>query len=112
VLSELLEGVGIAKAFPFKVNRIYFPPAKPEIPVVAENALKHLLFEKFKGGVVKFHGGEDAIGVDPRLKAGVDAVQIQEFHPLIHLQHVGVIDDIQAVGLMEGSGKFGEKAVG
>jgi hypothetical protein len=50
------------------------PQAK--IPVVAEDALKDLFFQRFKGCAIKLHRGKDAGGVEPRLKAGVDAVEV------------------------------------
>jgi hypothetical protein len=62
--------------------------------------LKDLLFEKLKGGVIKFHGGEDAIGIQPSLKAGVDAIEVKKRHPLIHLQYVGIVNNIKAIRLV------------
>ena len=97
VSGLLLQGVGMTETFPLKINRINLPSPQAQIPVIAQNTLKDLVFEELEGGMVKLYGDEDAVGVEPRLKAGVDAVQIQKFHLAIDIQYVGVIDDIEAV---------------
>jgi hypothetical protein len=68
--------------------------------VIADDTLKDLLFEEFKGSVVEFHWGEDAVSIEPSLKAGIYAIEIKEGHPLIDLQNVCMIDHIEAVRLM------------
>src|SRR4051812_9805071 len=73
IIGLLLEGIGVAKAFACKINGIDLMAAEPEIPVVAVDASEDLPFEEGEGSVVEFHRGEDAVGVEPGLVAGVDA---------------------------------------
>jgi len=81
-------------------------PPQPQIPVIAENALKDLFFEEIERGVVEFHGGKDAGRIEPSLKACVNAAEIKKRHPLINLQDVGVVDDVQAVRFVQGGRQF------
>jgi hypothetical protein len=73
--------------------------------------MKDLFFEKVEGSVIKLDRVEDTVGIEPGLKAGVNAVEVKELHTLINLKDVGVINDVQAVRLMEGCRKLGKKAV-
>jgi len=52
--------------------------SKAEIPVVAENALKYLFFQLVERRLVKLRRGKNAVGVEPCLKAGIDAVEVEE----------------------------------
>jgi hypothetical protein len=86
--------------------------SQAEIPVIAENALKDLLFEKLQGGIIKLYRGEDAVRVESCLKAGIDAAEIKKRHPFIHLQNIRMVNNIKAIRFMEGGGKFRKEAIG
>ena len=68
IVGLFLQGLGVAEAFPFKINGIDFMAPQAQIPVIAKNALKDLLLEKVKRSVIKLHRREDAVGVEPGLK--------------------------------------------
>jgi hypothetical protein len=68
--------VGITKAFALEINGVNFPAAKPQIPVVAGDTPKDLIFENGKGGVIKLKRGENTVGIEPCLVARIDPGQI------------------------------------
>src|SRR2546423_683387 len=111
VIGLLAKGVAVAEALAFEINSVDLIASKPHVPVVAKDALKHLFFQLVHGGAVEFHWRKDAVGVEARLKPGIDAVEVKKRYPFIHLQDVGMVNHIKAVGLMEGCRKFGKKAV-
>jgi hypothetical protein len=78
VIGLLLEGVGIAEAFALKINRVNLMPPEAQIPVIAENALKDLFFEKIERGVIKLDWRENAVRIEPCLKAGINAIEVKE----------------------------------
>ena len=61
IVGLLAERIGVPKAFPFEINSIDLMASQAEIPVVAEDALKYLFFEKIERGVIKLSGGENAV---------------------------------------------------
>src|SRR3954467_13412543 len=73
IIGLLLQGIGVAKAFAGKVDGIDLMTPESQIPVVAVDAAEDLPSEEGEGSVVEFHRGEDAVGVEPGLVAGVDA---------------------------------------
>jgi hypothetical protein len=70
----MLEGVSVAEALALEVNGVDLVAAQPQIPVVAVDAPEDLLPEEGEGGVVELLQGEDAVGVEPSLVAGVSVV--------------------------------------
>ena len=73
VSGLVLEGIGVAEALALEVNGVDLVAAKPKIPVVAVDTSEDLLPEEGEGGGVELHRGEDAVGIEPGLVAGVDA---------------------------------------
>jgi hypothetical protein len=56
---------------------IDFIPPEPQIPVIAKNTVKDLLFQGVQGRLKKFHGDKDATGIEPGLIPGVNAGEVK-----------------------------------
>src|SRR2546423_14827885 len=86
VVGLLAKGVAVAEALAFKINGVDLIAPKPHIPVVAKDALKDLFFQLVHGGCIEFHWRKDAVGVEARLKACIDTVEVKKLYPFIHVK--------------------------
>src|SRR5215207_5328702 len=92
IIGLLLESIGVAKAFTGKVDGIDLVASESQIPVVAIDAPEDLVFEEGEGSAIELHGREDAMGIEPCLIAGVDAVEVNQAHPSIHVHDVCMVN--------------------
>jgi hypothetical protein len=62
----------------FMVLLLHRIAASLVLPLIAEDALKDLLFEEIERGVIKLGGCKYAVGIQPGLKTSIDAIQVKQ----------------------------------
>src|SRR3954451_9784155 len=73
VVGLLLQGIGVAEALARKIDGIDLVAAEPEIPVVAVDASEDRIFQEGQGSGEELQRREDAMGIQSRLEARIDA---------------------------------------